>query len=112
MKKVKYLIVGQGIAGTVLAHTLEDEHLDFHIIHQRQSGESSSVAAGIINPITGKYFIKSWQVDTLIPYAEKKYFKWEKRLNSHFYFVGLIGNGSNLRCSHTRAKTIIAMMTI
>ncbi|MEY4260820.1 MAG: hypothetical protein RL656_1793, partial [Bacteroidota bacterium] len=28
MKRVKYLIVGQGIAGTVLAHTLEDEHLD------------------------------------------------------------------------------------
>ena len=93
MKKVKYLIVGQGIAGTVLAHTLEDEHLDFHIIHQRQPGESSSVAAGIINPITGKYFIKSWQVDTLIPFAEKKYFQWEKKLNSHFYFPRIIVNG-------------------
>jgi len=90
MKRVKYLIVGQGIAGTVLAHTLEDEHLDFHIIHQRQPGESSSVAAGIINPITGKYFIKSWQVDTLIPFAEKKYFQWEQKLNSHFYFPRII----------------------
>jgi len=84
MKKVKYLIVGQGIAGTVLAHTLEDEHLDFHIIHQRQPGESSSVAAGIINPITGKYFIKSWQVDTLLPFAEKNIFNGNINLTVHF----------------------------
>lgn len=90
MKKVKYLIVGQGIAGTVLAHSLEDEHLDFHIIHQRQPGESSSIAAGIINPITGKYFVKSWQIDLLLPFAKKKYEFWEEKLQCKFYFPRII----------------------
>jgi len=85
MKKIKYLIVGQGIAGTVLAHTLEDVNLDFHIIHQSQPGESSSIAAGIMNPITGKYFVKSWQIDQLLPFARKKYQSWEKKLNCTFY---------------------------
>jgi glycine/D-amino acid oxidase-like deaminating enzyme len=85
MKKIKYLIVGQGIAGTVLAHTLEDENLDFHIIHQSQPGESSSIAAGIMNPITGKYFVKSWQIDLLLPFARIKYQSWEEKLQCAFY---------------------------
>ena len=85
MRKVKYLIVGQGIAGTVLAHSLEDENIDFHVIHQQQPGESSSIAAGIINPITGKHFVKSWQVDLLLPFARKKYEYWEEKLKIKFY---------------------------
>lgn len=86
MKKVDYLMVGQGIAGTVLAHTLEDANLDFHIIHQYKEGQSSSVAAGIINPITGKNFVKSWQIDLLLPFAKKKYELWEQKLKAKFYY--------------------------
>jgi glycine/D-amino acid oxidase-like deaminating enzyme len=86
MKKVDFLIIGQGIAGTVLAHSLEDEHIDFHIIQQQQAGESSFIAAGIINPITGKHFVKSWQIDLLLPFAKKKYEFWEKKLGGTFYF--------------------------
>ena len=101
MKKVKYLIVGQGIAGTVLAHTLEDENIDFHIIHHQQPGESSSIAAGIINPITGKYFVKSWQVDLLLPFAKKKYEYWEEKLQSvllaHRGFLHTFGNFRRIR---------------
>jgi len=85
LRDIDILLVGQGIAGTVLAHTLEDAGLDFHLLHTARPGESSPVAAGIMNPITGRHFVKSWLVDALLPFAEQQYRRWENRLGSSFY---------------------------
>lgn len=62
-------IVGQGIAGTLLGHCLEKYGLKILVIDNHHEGSSSMVAAGIVNPITGKKFVKSWRIDDLLPEA-------------------------------------------
>ena len=48
------LIVGQGLAGTLLAFELERAGVSFAIADAGHEGAASSVAAGVINPITGR----------------------------------------------------------
>ncbi len=73
MKIVDYIIVGQGLAGTLLTHFLEQQQQKVFVINNTSEYAASSVAAGIINPITGRRYVKSWMVDTLIPFAEQTY---------------------------------------
>ena len=51
--KFDYLIIGQGLAGSILAHTLITQGCRVMVIDNYHKGASSQVAAGIINPITG-----------------------------------------------------------
>ena len=77
-----YIIVGQGIAGTMLAHFLRQKHKKLLIIDRMHHQAASAVAAGIVNPITGRHFIKSWRVDELIPFAFQTYQSLEKLLGT------------------------------
>jgi len=72
-KKVDYLIVGQGIAGTMLAWFLEKAGQSFMIIDNNYADSSTNIAAGIINPITGRRFVKSWMIEDLLPFAKQTY---------------------------------------
>ncbi len=63
------LIVGQGLAGTVLGWTLERAGIAFEIADAGHAGAASRVGAGIINPITGQRIVKSRGVDELLPRA-------------------------------------------
>ncbi|MDA9774116.1 FAD-dependent oxidoreductase [Saprospiraceae bacterium] len=67
------LIVGQGLAGINLSYDALSKGLDVHHIHFPTVGESTKVAAGLINPITGRRFVKSWLIDEVMPFAEKRY---------------------------------------
>lgn len=80
MKHADYIIVGQGIAGTLLAHFLEEEGQTVFVIDQYRPNSASQVAAGIINPITGRRYVKSWRVDELLPFARKTYRQLEHQL--------------------------------
>ena len=68
-----YIIVGQGIAGTVLAFLLQKMGKDVLIIDNEYRSSSSMAAAGIVNPITGRYYTKSWMIEDLIPKAKEIY---------------------------------------
>jgi glycine oxidase len=81
-----YLIVGQGLAGTLLAHFLIDAGVKVQVIDNQHEGAASMVAAGIINPITGRRFVKSWRVDELIPFAKETYNELEAILGEQFYY--------------------------
>ena len=83
--KVDYLIVGQGLAGTLLAHFLQKNEQSIHIIDNSHQGAASKVAAGVINPVTGRRFVKSWRIDELIPFAEETYRSIEKQHGTPFY---------------------------
>lgn len=61
------LIVGQGMAGTLMARRLERAGLSFQIIDRGHGHSSTAVAAGIINPVTGRHMVKSWRFDDLLP---------------------------------------------
>jgi glycine oxidase len=74
------LIVGQGLAGTALGLELESAGVDFRIVADAHEDAASRVAAGLINPVTGQRFVKSWRVDELLPVARETYARWERVL--------------------------------
>ncbi|MSU65647.1 MAG: FAD-binding oxidoreductase [Opitutus sp.] len=74
------LVVGQGLAGTLLARELERAGLAFQIADSGIEQVASRVAAGIINPVTGRRLVKSWRIDTLLPVARAAYREFEAAL--------------------------------
>lgn len=72
-KAFDIVVVGQGIAGTLMAYFLKKHGLQVLVMDNNFEGASSKVAAGIVNPITGKNFVKSWRVDEFLPFAEEVY---------------------------------------
>lgn len=75
-----YLIVGQGIAGSLLAWFLQKANQPFMIIDNGHQNASSKIAAGIINPITGRRFVKSWMIEELLPFAKETYLEIQAEL--------------------------------
>jgi len=63
-----WLIVGQGLAGTCLALEFIERGVSFRIVDTGHGG-STRVAAGLINPITGKNFEPSWLIEDFHPQA-------------------------------------------
>lgn len=86
MKKIDYIIVGQGIAGTLLSWLLLKRNKRVLVVDQFNPSSASQVAAGIYNPITGRRFVKTWMADTLFPFAENAYLQLEKELKSRFLY--------------------------
>jgi len=86
MKKYDYLIVGQGLAGTVLAYTLLKRKQSVFVIDDGYKTSSSQVAAGIFNPITGMRMVKTWKADLLFPFLHSFYADLEIFLNTKFFF--------------------------
>jgi glycine oxidase len=81
-----YLIVGQGIAGTVLTHTLIKQGKKVLVIDEWDHSASSKVAAGLYNPIVFKRLTKSWMIDELLPAAENFYIELEQVLGEQFFY--------------------------
>jgi len=77
---LKILIVGQGLAGTLLAWNLRRRGVQVVIVDGDLPGSASAVAAGIINPVTGKRFVKSWRFDEFFPVARTTYQTLEQEL--------------------------------
>ena len=63
--EINYLIVGGGIAGSLLAYNLYKAGKQVRLIQTSMKGEASSVSAGLINPITGKRFVKTWNWEVI-----------------------------------------------
>jgi glycine/D-amino acid oxidase-like deaminating enzyme len=85
-KKVDYIIVGQGIAGTVLAQTLIKAGRSVILIDDAALSQASKVAAGLYNPVVFKRLVKSWMADELIPCMDEFYMESEKLLGTKFYY--------------------------
>lgn len=67
------LIVGQGLAGTLLAWTCEREGVPFVVTDAGHERASSRVGAGMITPVTGRRWVKSWRVDAWLAPALATY---------------------------------------
>lgn len=83
--KVNWIIVGQGLAGTLLAFELIKRGLSFIVIDQPGMTHASEVAAGIINPVVFRRMTKSWMVDEAFPVMETVYHELEEMLNISIY---------------------------
>ncbi len=53
MHSVDFLIIGQGLAGSLLAYSLIKRGCTVHVLDNDHESSSSRVAAGLINPVTG-----------------------------------------------------------
>jgi len=80
-----WLIVGQGLAGSCLAWEFFRRGIPFEIV-DTGSGGSSRVAAGMVNPITGKNFQPSWRIGDFHPQAMDFYLSLEARLKTFFWY--------------------------
>ena len=85
MLKVDFIIFGQGLAGTSLAHSLDLKGKSYVIIDNCSKETSSFAAAGICHPISFKRLLLSWKSNLLIPYAEDFYSKIEGTLKTSLY---------------------------
>jgi len=81
---IKYIIVGQGLAGTLLAYQMHKNNIPFKIIVDPKQKSASEVAAGLINPLVFKRLTKSWMVDDLFPKMYETYAEMEKLLSVKF----------------------------
>lgn len=84
MLDVEFLVVGQGIAGSLLTYLLRKNQKSVHVIDADHHNASSKIAAGIINPITGRRYVKSWMIDDLLPFAERLYGELEEQYQEQF----------------------------
>ena len=73
MREVDYLLVGQGICGTLLSRGLLKAGNSVMVIDDHSPSAASMVAGGIINPVTGMRMVRSWMIEELLPFAKKTY---------------------------------------
>jgi hypothetical protein len=78
-EKVKYLIVGQGLVGTWMAYYLQEKGIPFKIINNTQIASASSVASGVINPVTGRRMVQTWMIETVLPFAVDAYTQFQEK---------------------------------
>jgi glycine/D-amino acid oxidase-like deaminating enzyme len=74
------LIVGQGLAGTLLAWELERAGIRFAILDAGHATAATRAAAGVINPITGRRLVKNWRYEAFFPAARLAYIELEEAL--------------------------------
>ena len=71
MKKVECVVVGQGVCGTFLTWYLKKAGMSFIVIDNNDPASSSRVAAGVINPVTGRRIVKTWMINELMPFVQQ-----------------------------------------
>lgn len=79
------IIVGHGIAGALLGYFLEQAGQRCCYFDASEQTAATQVAAGIINPITGRRYVKAWRVGELLPFARQTYRHLEAMLGISIY---------------------------
>lgn len=82
--KVDFLIVGQGLAGSVLALQLCQAGKRVAIIGKEEN-HSSRIAAGLFNPVTGKNLSKTWMANDVFARLHSFYTEAERLLQASFF---------------------------
>ena len=82
---VDCVIIGQGLAGSVLALTLQKNNLSYVIIDDNNDYTSSKAAAGIMHPLSFKRLILSWDAHEFIPFSQSFYDSINDVLGSQVY---------------------------
>lgn len=76
-----FIIVGQGISGTFLSYYLYKEKKSFIVIDVADNNSPSRIAAGIINPVTGRRMVTVWMAEQVLPFAWNAYREIGEELN-------------------------------
>lgn len=81
-QKYDYAIVGQGLAGTLLAWCLRRRGKRIVFLDRDEATTASKIAAGLINPITGQRTCLSWRLHDFLPFARTFYRSVERELDA------------------------------
>jgi len=84
-KSFDIIIVGQGLAGTLLAWALIERGRRVLVVDREDVVTASKIAAGIVTPITGQRLVKTWRLDEMMPAAAEFYARVEARLDGKFF---------------------------
>ncbi|MFT3825058.1 MAG: FAD-dependent oxidoreductase [Chitinophagaceae bacterium] len=68
-----FLLIGQGICGTFLSWYLQQAGFSVLVMDEQNANAPSRVAAGIINPVTGRRIVQTWLIDEVLPAAWSSY---------------------------------------
>lgn len=79
------LIVGQGLAGTVLSETLAARGLRVMLFDAPREGRASWVAAGAVNPIVLRRTVATWRASEMLAVSGAFYREMEQRHDAHFW---------------------------
>ncbi len=79
-----YLLIGQGLAGSLLADALLRRGQRVLVVADARPS-SSGVAAGLFNPVTGRKPQLTWLADVLFPFLHLFYPELETRLAARFF---------------------------
>jgi glycine oxidase len=80
MEFVDYLVVGQGLAGSLVTLLLQERGRSVVVVDNDHRHAASKAAGGIINPITGKRLNRPTLIDTLLKRAFAVYPRIEAQL--------------------------------
>lgn len=81
----KYLIVGQGLAGTLLAFSLLEKGEEVLIADDYKHASASKVAAGMWNPVTFKRLAASWLAKEMLEEMNLTFLTLEEKLEAKFF---------------------------
>ena len=81
-----HIIVGQGIAGSMLSWFLVQENRKILVMDDQWHSSATGVASGVSNPITGRKFVKTWMADEILPFAESTYREFEQLFNTPMFY--------------------------
>ncbi len=86
MSTPRFLIIGQGLAGTALAWRLCERGVPFVIVDRDEPVTCSKVAAGLVTPVTGMRLKVSWRFEVFYPEALRFYRHIGKQLGTRVFF--------------------------
>ena len=84
--QVDVLIIGLGISGSFLSWNLHKEGKTVLVMDDNADNSSSKVAAGIINPVTGRRYVTAWMIDELLDFTQMAYKEFGNYLNTSLLF--------------------------
>ncbi|PWE00191.1 NAD(P)/FAD-dependent oxidoreductase [Marinilabilia rubra] len=97
---MKILIVGQGLAGTILAFKLLRKGYSIKVVDDNNQQKASLKAGGMINPVVFRRLTKSWMIDELYPEFLQTTHELEKFLGQQFFYPTpiqrILGAGEDL----------------
>jgi len=76
--KYDFLIVGGGIAGSVLAYKMQSKGYRIKLYDYHNPASSSRVAAGLLNPVTGRRFSLTWKAGKVFSELHRTYSEMER----------------------------------
>lgn len=79
---IDYLIIGQGIAGTLLSHALITAGKKVLVLDHPEARPASLVAGAVINPLSGKHYSPAQDAERFVPAALESYRALEQLLNA------------------------------